>query len=106
MLTAESIHRSISAACPIDGVSIGSPMDKATWRIDYSPSATPAQKSAAQGVVAALDVNAAVIVDPVDAWDIISLKIAFNHENRIRTLEGKAPITVAQFKAAVRVLVS
>lgn len=40
--------------------------------------------------------------DPVDAWDIISFKIAFNHENRIRALEGKAPITAAQFRAAVK----
>jgi hypothetical protein len=40
--------------------------------------------------------------DPVDAWDIISFKIAFNHENRIRALEGKAPITATQFRAAVK----
>jgi hypothetical protein len=39
-----------------------------------------------------------------DRMDAISLKIAFNHENRIRVLEGKATITAAQFRAAVNAL--
>lgn len=32
------------------------------------------------------------------------LKTLFNHENRIRALEAKAPITQAQFVAAVKVV--
>ena len=32
-------------------------------------------------------------------------KIAFNHENRIRTLEGKQAITAEQFRAAVKPLI-
>ncbi len=32
--------------------------------------------------------------------DVVQFKLAFNHENRIRVLEGKPQITVAQFKAA------
>lgn len=43
-------------------------------------------------------------MDPIDRWDVLSLKISFNHENRIRALELKQPITVAQFKAALRAL--
>ena len=43
--------------------------------------------------------------DALDAWDIITLKIAFNHENRMRALEGKASITLAQFKTAVKALI-
>src|SRR6266446_8556951 len=35
-------------------------------------------------------------VDPIDSWDLVSLKIAFNHENRIRVLEGKPAVTIAQ----------
>jgi stress response protein SCP2 len=33
-----------------------------------------------------------------------SLKVFFNHENRIRALEGKAAVTRAQFLTAVRAL--
>ncbi len=45
-------------------------------------------------------------IDPIDRWDAISLKIAFDHENRIRTLEGKPAVTTVQFKSAVRALLS
>lgn len=40
--------------------------------------------------------------DPMDVWDAITLKIVFAHENRIRALEGKPAITVAQFKNAIK----
>lgn len=43
-------------------------------------------------------------LDPIDSWDTITLKIAFAHENRVRALEGKAAVTVPQFKAAVKAL--
>jgi hypothetical protein len=36
--------------------------------------------------------------------DLVQFKIAFNHENRIRALEGKAAITQAQFQNAVKAL--
>ena len=42
--------------------------------------------------------------DPLSSWDAITLKIAFNHENRLRAIEGKAAITVAQFKTAIRAM--
>jgi hypothetical protein len=34
--------------------------------------------------------------------DTTLFRIAFNHENRIRALEGKASITVGQFRTAVK----
>ncbi len=43
-------------------------------------------------------------VDPVDRWDDVSLRVAFNHENRIRALEGKPAITMAQLKTALKSL--
>lgn len=36
--------------------------------------------------------------------DQISFKIAFNHENRIRALEGKQAVTQAQFITAIKAL--
>lgn len=42
--------------------------------------------------------------DALDTWDSITLRIAFAHENRIRALEGKAPITLSQFRNAVKAL--
>jgi hypothetical protein len=34
----------------------------------------------------------------------IAFKIALNHENRLRTLEGKAAVTAAQFRTAIKAL--
>ena len=37
----------------------------------------------------------------VDSVDMLIFKVMFNHENRIRALESKAPITPQQFKTAL-----
>ena len=44
--------------------------------------------------------------DPVDDLNSIVLKIALNHENRLRVLEGKSPVTLAQFKTAATAFLS
>jgi hypothetical protein len=38
------------------------------------------------------------------AVDLVQLRLMFNHENRIRALESKAPITQPQFLAAISAL--
>ncbi len=58
-----NLHDKISAICPIDGVSIGDPQNKSTWRVDYSQGATPQQIAAAQAVVAAFDPSAPTSAD-------------------------------------------
>lgn len=58
-----ALHVEIAAVCPIAGISIGTESDKATWKIDFHPEATDAQKAAAQAVVAAFDPAARVAAD-------------------------------------------
>ena len=53
MLAPFELHKGIAAVCPIDGVSVGDPADKKTWRIDFSPNATPAQQAAARALLSA-----------------------------------------------------
>lgn len=57
------LYDQINAVCPIDGVSIGDKLDKSTWRVDLSSSATLAQKTAAQAVVTAFDIVAEELID-------------------------------------------
>lgn len=38
----------------------------------------------------------------VSAIDALTLAVAFDHENRLRALEGKTAITAAQFRAALK----
>ncbi|MBV9861876.1 MAG: hypothetical protein JO267_06985 [Alphaproteobacteria bacterium] len=51
--TALRLYQAVAAACPIEGVAIGDPADKATWRIDFAPRASAAQREAAAAVLAA-----------------------------------------------------
>jgi hypothetical protein len=40
----------------------------------------------------------------ISSIDGVIIKALFNHENRVRVLEAKAPITAAQFKTALKAL--
>lgn len=56
---AGNLHAAIAAHAPIDGVSIGRRNDKSTWRIDFKPEATDAQRAAARAMLEGFDVGAA-----------------------------------------------
>lgn len=58
MTIQQQVDAAVKAVCPIHGISFGLPADKATWRIDFDDAATPEQRQAALGVVAAFDVQA------------------------------------------------
>lgn len=45
----------IRTVCPIAGISVGTPGDSGTVRIDFDPLATPEQRAAAQAVVDGFD---------------------------------------------------
>jgi hypothetical protein len=53
---AGTLHAKVAAVAPIVGVSVGSVDDKATWRIDFDPKATDAQRKAARAVITAFRV--------------------------------------------------
>lgn len=57
------LHKQIEKVCPIIGISIGVTADKTTWRVDYDPSATDAQQSAAKTVVTAYNPDAVSLLD-------------------------------------------
>lgn len=103
-LSAYNIHTIVAQVCPVVSVSVPDTKNKSTWKIAYDPSATQAQRDAAEAAIQNIDVNSPVVIDPLDTWDIISLKAIFNHENRIRALEGKAAITQTQFRNAIKAL--
>ena len=75
----EALSQQIKAVCPIDGVAVGQPDDKSTWRIDFKPEATTAQRAQAQAVV-----NAFVV--PVTQTQ----KDRFNEDNVHNTWVGPA----------------
>lgn len=48
----EELDQALKAVCPVDGLSIGTLEDKATWRIDFREEATEQQRAAACAVLA------------------------------------------------------
>lgn len=69
-MIAATLDKAIRAVCPIDGVSIGRPADKATWRIHFRPEATPGQRAAAGAVLAAFD--PASVPPPPEPRDLVA----------------------------------
>jgi len=52
------VDRAVRAAgIPIDGVSIGDPANRATWRVDFTPAATPAQRTQAATILTTVVVD-------------------------------------------------
>lgn len=50
---AQSLDREVKAVCPhIEGVSVGRKDDRATWRVEFKPQATEAERQAAEDVLA------------------------------------------------------
>lgn len=60
ILVIERIIR--DAGIPIDGVSIGNPNDRSTWRIFYQPSATAPQRTQGDGLLQTLDPQDTAVV--------------------------------------------
>lgn len=52
-MNAQALHAALAAVCPIAGVCVGDPSDRATWRIDFDPSATDPQRQAALAALTA-----------------------------------------------------
>jgi hypothetical protein len=72
---------------------IGSEADLWAVLADRYPAGLPAGDAAAQDVRKERE---------LDRADRLLFLIAFRQENRVRALEGKQPITAAQFRAAVK----
>jgi hypothetical protein len=62
-----ALHRAIAAACPILGIAIADPEDKATWRIDFDFAATELQREAAEAVLQAFDPSTPAVPQQVTA---------------------------------------
>jgi len=54
----ERLDAQLKAICPCTGVSIGRWDNKTSWRVDFLPGATQAEKDAAQAVIDNFDPNA------------------------------------------------
>lgn len=54
-----ALDKAVRGVASIDGVCVGNPADKATWRIDFQDTATPDQRAAGQAVIDAFSIDTA-----------------------------------------------
>jgi hypothetical protein len=94
-MDAGTLYTEITKVCPIVGTAVGVADDRATWRYDPKPEATQAEKDAADNVVATIPVDQ--VAPPPPAPEDVVL---FDHENRLRSLEGQPALELAAFQEA------
>ena len=110
------VDRALRAAgVPIDGVSIGDPLNRATWVAQYTPAATPAHKAMAATILTtvAVDAAATAVADQqdaqtqIDAIPIATKAIVLALIDQLNVIRAAlpaplGPITPAQAIAAIR----
>lgn len=87
------------------GVAVPDWSNKSTWQIQYAggPFVAALTDPTVGSIIQNYDTTPPT-PNPTDQWDGYVLRLLFNHENRIRALESKQPITAAQFKNAIAAL--
>lgn len=97
----QALHDAIAAVCPMVGISVGDPADKATWRIDFEPGATEGQRAAAQAVMAVFDAPKARLraYAAQRRWEIETGGITLDGGARIATA-GYSQRKIAEAKTA------
>jgi len=108
-----------NAGVPIDGVTLGDPLVRATWTVQYAATATPAHKATGAALLLTIPIDgpAQLAQDDLDAQlavDAIPLVIKalalalIDETNRLRAAltvlgaPGLPPITIPQALAAIR----
>jgi hypothetical protein len=97
-MDAGTLHNAIAEVCPITSCSVGKEDDRTTWSFEPGEGATDAEKTAGQNVIDTIPVDFKEPPQPTPVG-----AVAFNHENRIRGLEGAPPLTLGDFQAQTKV---
>lgn len=93
----QRLHDTIESVCPIDGVSVGNWGQAGTVRIDFDPTATDQQKSAAQQALASFDWSDAAEA----AWEA-----AQNTSQTIGNLSATDPVPRAARAGCIALMAS
>lgn len=97
-MDAGTLHAEIAKVCPVTSTRVVDGDDRTTWSFDPGAGATDAEKTAGQNVIDTIPVDFKEPPQPTPVG-----AVAFNHENRIRGLEGAPPLTLGDFQAQTKV---
>jgi hypothetical protein len=104
-----------AAGVPIIGVAIGVETDRATWRIEFDPAATPGQRADGATLLQTITIDAAALAAQdqkdaqlhVDSFSILQKAIVLALIDQLNVIRAALPtplsaITPAQALAAIR----
>lgn len=97
MKAIDTLTAQLTGVAPIFGISIGDKTDKSTWRIDFDNAATPAQRTAAQAVLAAFDWNAAETAEATEATAQATLTADSRADAIFTQLRTATPAQISAF---------
>lgn len=93
-MDAGTLHKEIAKVCPVTHVTMGKPDDRATWAFNSKEGATQEQIDAGNNVIATIPYD----FEPESEVPVED-QVLYDHENRIRSLEGQPPLDVKAFNA-------
>jgi hypothetical protein len=99
-MLANTLFELLIPLAPIDGISIGNNTDKTTWRIDFKPTATAAQKITAQAAIDNFDVTAFATKDASDAAALVIDAATAKADTAITALKAMTPSQARAWVAA------
>lgn len=99
-MDALTLHTEIAKVCPITTARVGVEDDRTTWGFTPHEDANEAQKAAGQNVIDTINVNYKIPPEPSPTGSAV-----YDHENRLRALEGQPPLTLVEFMAGVKATV-
>lgn len=93
VMDAATLNNAIAEVCPVVSTSVGKADDRATWTFEPGEGATQEQIDAGNNIIATIPVE---VPPPPPSQEDAAL---YNHENRIRGLEGRPPLSLEEFRA-------
>jgi hypothetical protein len=93
-MDAGTLHLEIAKVCPCASVRVVDPDKRETWSFTPGEGATPEQVTAGNNVIATIPVDFKPLPDPAPEDEVL-----FDHENRLRELEGQPPLSLGEFVA-------
>jgi hypothetical protein len=98
-MDAGTLHEAIAEVGPITSCSVGKSDDRSTWTWEPGSGATQAQIDAGNNVVATIPIDYEPPPKPTPQGTVL-----YEHENRLRVLEGQPPLNLGDFIAKTKVI--
>lgn len=100
------LKNAVAEVCPINEICIGNESDKSTWKPDYKPEATEAEKAAAQAVIDAADLSILADIKYISKLTIVDRLEAMGERENVKAALAQYPYMLDRWNAATEISTS